>query len=245
MTANVLQWQRVRMKKPAKPHVLHTDDPRETPLYNITEAAVFLGIPVTTLRSWTRGRTYPTKRGRRFFKPLISPADPHRVLLSFANLAEAHVLQATRDKDIPIPNVRQAIDYINEHWPSRHPLITKEFFRFGKQLFVKLLEGEIEAPDINVSRGGQLGLKKVLDKCLERLERDETGYPVRIFPLGTKRLVLDLNVAAGQPVIKDTRLLAAALWGRNQAGDSIADIAKAYRLKQSDVKEAIQHFRAA
>jgi uncharacterized protein (DUF433 family) len=233
------------MKRQAKPHVIHTDDPRETPLYNITDAALYLGIPATTLRSWTNGRTYPTKGGRKFFKPLIAPADPHRGMLSFANLAEAHVLQATRDKDIPIPDVRKAIDYIQESWPSRHPLITKEFYRFGKQLFIKVLEGGVEGVDVNVTRSGQLGIKKILNQCLERLERDESGYPVRIFPMGTKRLVLDVHVASGQPVIKNTRLLAAAIWGRNKAGDSIPLIAKAYGLKQSDVKEAIEHFRAA
>ena len=233
------------MKKQNRPHAVHPDDPRETPLYSIAEAAVYLGIPATTLRSWTRGRTYPTRNGRKRFKPLIEPADPNRVLLSFANLAEAHVLQATRDKDIPINAVRNAIDYIQEHWPAPHPLISQDFYRFGKQLFVKAIQENSGGADINVTRGGQLGLRKVLDKCLERLERDDTGYPVRIFPMGTRHLVLDLNVASGQPVIKNTRLLAAAIWGRNMAGDSIRLIAKAYGLKSSDVKEAIEHFSPA
>jgi uncharacterized protein (DUF433 family) len=232
------------MKKTPKPVVIHPDDPREVPLYNLTDAAQYLGIPVTTLRSWTKGRTYPTKQGRKIFRPLIELADPHRGLMSFANLAEAHVLQATRDKDIPIPHVRRAIDYIGEHWPSRHPLIAREFLRFGKQLFVREIEKNLDSR-VNVSKSGQLGLTKILDQCLERLERDDTGYPIRIFPLGTKRLVLDVHVASGQPVIKNTRLLAGFLWRRNKAGDSIEELAKAYRLRRSDVKEAIQHFQAA
>lgn len=250
MSGRVLRWrrQRARMPKKTKAKIVvgGSNDPREVPLYNLTDAAQYLGIPATTLRNWTSGRSYPTRSGRKFFEPLIEPADPVRGLLSFWNLAEAHVLQATRDKDIPIPTVRNAIDYIREHWPSKHPLITKEFHRFGKQLFVKEIERELnEELAVNVSRHGQLGITKILNQCLERLERDESGYPVRIFPLGTKRLVLDVQVASGQPVIKNTRLLASVLWSRNKAGDSVSDLAKAYRLKQSDVKEAIEHFRAA
>lgn len=242
----VLQWRRHRMRTAHKPIVIRTDDPREVPLYTLADAAAYLRIPPTTLRSWIKGRTYPTRNGRKFFAPLMEAADPVRGLLSFSNLAEAHVLQATRDRDVPVPIVRSAIDYIQEHWPSRHPLITKEFYRFGKQLFVKVIEESMEEElDVNVSRGGQLGLKRVLDKCLERLERDDTGYPVRIFPLGTKHLVMDVKVAAGQPVIKNTRLLAHFLWRRNEAGDSVRDLAKAYKLKRSDVEEAIKHFRAA
>ena len=233
------------MKTPHKPVLIRSDDPREIPLYNLTDAALYLGIPPSTLKSWTRGRRYPTKTGTKYFNPLIEPADPRHCLLSFANLAEAHVLQATRDRDIPVPTVRGAIDYIQEHWPSRHPLITKEFHRFGKQLFVKLIGERAEEQNVNVGKGGQLGLKKILDQCLERLERDNTGYPVRIFPMGTKNIVLDVHVASGQPVIKNTRLLAEALWGRHRAGDTVQQIAKAYGLKKSDVEEAIQHFRAA
>jgi uncharacterized protein (DUF433 family) len=217
------------------------DDPRETPLYTLADAALYLGIPPATLRSWTHGRTYPTKHGRKLFEPLITA---HHGLLSFANLAEAHVLQATRDRDIPIPNIRNALDYLDAHWPSPHPLLTKEFLRFGKQVFIKEIVKGREV-NVNITKSGQLGLKRILDRCLERLERDDTGYPVRIFPLKTRHIVMDVNVASGQPVIKNTRLLAAVIWSRNKAGDSIPQLAKAYGVKESDVKEAIQHFQAA
>jgi uncharacterized protein (DUF433 family) len=221
------------------------EDHREVPAYNLSEAAVYLGIPLTTLRSWIKGRTYPTSQGEKFFAPLIEPADPIHSVLSFANLAEAHVLQATRDQDIPIPNVRVVMDYVQQQWPSRHPLISKEFYRFGKQLFVKMLEGDADSLPVNASKAGQIGLKAILDECLERLERDSTGYPIRIFPLRTKHLVLDVNVASGQPVIKNTRLLASVLFSRNKAGDSVGDLAVAYGLQEDDVEEAIKHFRAA
>lgn len=238
----ILSWRpRKQMTEQHAASEIATSDPREVPLYNLTEASLYLRIPTSTLRSWTRGRAYPTRHGSKFFEPLIELADEAAGLMSFANLAEAHVLQATRDKNIPVPRVRAALDYVQQHWPSRHPLITADFHHFGKELFLK----QIESDPINASRLGQLGMKPILDELLERLERDSTGYPIRIFPIKTQRLVLDIHVASGQPVIRGTRIQARNLWSRRMAGDSVPKLAASYGLSEGDVEEAIRHFNAA
>jgi DNA-binding transcriptional regulator YiaG len=69
-----------------------SDDPRGMPAYSLAEAAHYLRIPLATLRSWVRGRYYPTDGGKKFFKPVIELPDPNLVSLSFINLVEAHVL---------------------------------------------------------------------------------------------------------------------------------------------------------
>jgi hypothetical protein len=81
------------------------------PSYGITEAAHYLRLPTATLRSWLRGRYYPTESGRKYFKPVIDLPDPELASLSFVNLVEAHVLDAIRrEHRIPLPNVRSALD---------------------------------------------------------------------------------------------------------------------------------------
>lgn len=241
MVGRILAWRKRRIATTTNTARVLSDDPREVPLYSLSEAAVYLGIAETTLRSWINGRTYPSSTGPRFFKPLIDAADPARHRLSFANLAEAHVLQATRDREIPMPKVRSAIDYVAARIASPHPLISADFHHFGKDLFLKQLEGD----PINASRGDQLGIREILDLVLERLERDKSGYPVRIFPMRTNHLVLDVNVAAGQPVVRGTRIPARVLWSRRVAGDSIEELATDYGINVSDVEEAFKHFDAA
>lgn len=236
----ILKW-RPRTKMQTQTAPARTDDPREVPLYSLAEAAAYLGIAASTLRSWIKGRVYNTTTGPKFFKPLIEAADPARSRLSFANLAEAHILQATRDKNIPIPNVRAAIDYVQERYPSPHPLIAADFHYFGKELFLKQIEGD----PVNASRSGQLGIREILNELLQRLERDRTGYPIRIFPIQTQRLVLDLHIAAGQPVIKGTRIPARILYARREAGDTVPQLAEDYGISEADVEEAIRHFAAA
>src|SRR5438132_998305 len=66
-------------------------DPREMPAYSIPEAAHYLQIPPSTLRSWTKGWRYPTRAGEKRSAPLITPpAAPEQgpLLLSFVNVVE-------------------------------------------------------------------------------------------------------------------------------------------------------------
>ena len=96
-----------------------TIDRRERPTYAVTEAALYLGVPKSTLRSWVYGRYYQTKHGPKFFRPIIEPADPTKCLLSFYNLVEAHVLSSTRiDYRIQLKHIRSAVDYLREVYPT-------------------------------------------------------------------------------------------------------------------------------
>jgi hypothetical protein len=87
-------------------------DPREFPIYGLSEAAGYLHIPLATLRSWTVGRKYRTRDGSASFEPLIQLPEPSEARLSFSNLVEAHVLRALRTRhDVSMRAVRQALSY--------------------------------------------------------------------------------------------------------------------------------------
>jgi hypothetical protein len=95
---NIVGIETVDLAMPVKLNIIPSvsDDLRELPAYSIAEAAHYLRIPIATLRSWVRGRHYPTEAGEKFFKPVIDLPDPNLASLSFVNLVEAHVLDAIR-----------------------------------------------------------------------------------------------------------------------------------------------------
>ncbi len=223
---------------------LRTDrDPRELPAYSIREAAHYLRIPESTLRSWVLGRYYPTEAGKRFFQPLIRTPDPTHQLVSFVNLIEVHVLDAIRRQhEISLGKIRRALDYLARHVRSKHPLADQQFETDGIDLFIQRY-GQL----INISQAGQLALRSLIQAHLRRIERDTTGLPIRLYPFTRKRqpeepklVVIDPYVCFGRPVLVGTGIATGVIAERYKAGESIDDLAKDYGRSRLEIEEAIR-----
>lgn len=224
---------------------ISTDDIRAMPCYSIPEAAHYLRIPETTLRSWVRGRKYPTSKGDRFFQPVIELPDDSQNLLSFINLVEIHVLDAIRrDHRISLHKVRIAIDFIEKELKSDHPLAYHKLETDGLDLFVERY-GQL----INVSRSGQLALRELLQAHLRRIDRDSAGHALRLYPFTRKRLqlieepkaiVIDPRISFGRPVLAGTGIPTAIIAERYKAGEAIGALADDYGRSTLEIEEAIR-----
>jgi uncharacterized protein (DUF433 family) len=219
-------------------------DPRDVPNYSPTEAARFLGLPTSTLRSWTRGWTYRTESGEeRRGEPLIELHDSAGNELSFTNLVEAHVLSAIRrHHGVSMPRVRQALDYIDRHLGTRHPLARQEFQTDGVDLFVEHL-GQL----VRASKDNQVILADLLRAHLRRIERDEKGLARRLFLFTRSEgsdqppvVVIDPRISFGRPVLAGTGIPTEILAGRFNAGESIEELAEDYGCEGSLIQEAIR-----
>jgi uncharacterized protein (DUF433 family) len=218
-------------------------DSREQPLYTIKEAAHYVGIEPGTLQTWLFGRYYNVKGGRRFWDPVINPADPELKLLSFFNLAEAHVLSATRyEHKVPFWAVRDAISNVIASTPSAeaHPLLSEDFFTNGKLLFVKKI-----SEFVNVTNE-QLSLD-IMDSFLVRVIKDKSGNPFKVFPLRPgepKDRVISIvsGVSASRPIIDESGIPVMAIWRRHKAGEDEDFIAKDFEMDAQIVRRAIKYF---
>lgn len=220
------------------------EDIRETPAYTVREAASYLCIPVATLRSWVLGRAYPTSKGPGFFKPVIVLPSVKPPLLSFMNLVEAHVLDATRRQHrVPLDNVRSALRYLQEEYPSRHPLADQNFETDGLDLFIEQY-GRL----INISQEGQLAIKDLLKAYLRRIERAADGLPIKLFPFTRKgqteepkAVVIDPQISFGRPVLSGTGIATSMIAERYKAGESIQELAEDYGRQTNEIEEAIRY----
>lgn len=223
-------------------------DPRTLPAYGLAEAARYLHIPPATLRSWLVGRTYPRQDGVGSFEPLIKPTGTGVLRLSFVNLVEAHVLRALRTQHgIPISHVRQALDYAERELGIQRLLLSKELLTSAGELFLEQY-GQL----INLSRSGQLAIKKVLEAHLRRVERDDRAIPIRLYPfLSTEAedrrrpVVIDPRVSFGRPMLAGAGVTTAAIAQRIDAGESVADLALDYGITPEQVEEAVVFENAA
>ena len=220
-------------------------DPRELPAYGIAEAAHYLRIPPSTLRTWVRGRTYPTAQGEQWSEPVIKLADESRGLLSFVNLTEAHVLGAIRQSKVPFRSIRRGLDYLYQQFPSPHPLAEKDFETDGMDLFVDHL-GEV----VNITQGGQIGIREFLKTYLKRIERDMTGIATKLYLFNRRdlpptevqqtRVVVDPRISFGRPVLVGSHIATRVVYQRFAAGDSVEELAADYARPSSDIEEAIR-----
>jgi len=220
-------------------------DPREVPAYTVGEAAHYLGISKSTLRSWFAGQRYTYQGERKMFERVIKPADPHPPLgLSFSNLVEAYVLTAIRRKhEIGLPTIRKGLAWLVDKLGAKRPLLEERFATKGAQLFVERL-GQI----INLSKDGQLEMADLILTYLERVDRDPKGLPIKLYPFmrsqplreQPRTVVIDPRVSFGRPVVAGTAIPTAVLAEQFKAGDLPADLAKAYGANEEAVWDAIR-----
>lgn len=223
-------------------------DPRDVPKYNLAEVALYLDIPESTVRWWCLGRKFKFRGERRDSPALIKPAlhDPHNPSLSFFNLAELHILAATRRfHKISMQKIRDAIDYIAASHPSAHPLLSQDFFTDGVNLFVKRIN-----ETVNLSKKGQLAFKELVDAHLSRIVPDSSGLPEKLYPIRhhdtqKKPIMIVPAVCGGRPITPKKGIRVSVLLSRSNAGETYQQIADDYGLAEIEVKDAVQYMEAA
>ena len=103
---------------------------------------------------------------------------------------------------------------------------------------------------VNVSRGGQLAIRNVVEEYLRRIDRDPTKLlPVRLYPFlrsshqaeEPKRVMIDPLVAFGRPVLVKTGVPTAIVAERFYAGDSTDELGRDYGVEREEIEEAVRY----
>lgn len=230
----------------SKLDIYQGSDPREIPLYSVSEAARYLCIPPSTLRNWVSGLIYPVSEGESYFEPLIPVKDRQSPRLSFLNLIEAHVLRSLRAKhSIPLGKIREAIQNAESLLNVKRLLMREELRTYGEKL---LLDQVSELVDLNA--GGQLALKKMLEAGLRRVHY-EKGLPSILYPLvpglseGKGNIIIDPRISFGRPVTERRNISTDVIADRYNVGETIQQLAGDYGLDEKEIEEAIIYSQAA
>jgi uncharacterized protein (DUF433 family) len=218
-------------------------DPRELALYSPADAAYYLGIHPKTLGTWIHGRSYPTVGGDAYFAPVIDIADPENGLLSFFNLAELHVLAATRyEHHVGFPAVRAAMETVRNKYPGiKHPLISHDFKTNGFHIFVQTVE-----KNENLSVPAQANFKTIMDHFLRNVIEDEHDLIRKIFPIiqgqpDDRVVSITHGVSSSQPVIDGFGVPVWLIHDRYRGGESIEALADDFAIPIPKIQRAIDY----
>jgi uncharacterized protein (DUF433 family) len=206
----------------------------EEPAYGLSEAAVYVKVPYTTLRYWLAGIGN--------LMPIIQPAGSGPIQLSFLNLLECHALAGMRKiYNLRLPKVRRALLRIGKDFPQPHPLISMVFKTDRKDLFIERF-----GKTINLSQPcDQMSLDFYM-MHLERVEMDTKGlfrfYPFVAEPsiLEPKLIEINPKIGFGKPVIAGTAISTAIITSRFNARESITALAEEYGCAPEQIEEAIR-----
>jgi uncharacterized protein (DUF433 family) len=173
---------------------------------------------------------------------IVTPVD-HPPRLSFINMIEAHVLAVIRFHGIALPRVRRAVEWLTKHYGSRHPLAEQPFETDGVNLFVRQLGGHL----IDVTAPGQLAMPEMLRAYLRRIERDDQGLAIRLYPFtrphnaeAPRLVVIDPFLSFGRPVLVGHGVTTSTIKERWDAGDSFEVLADDYDLTIEEIEEALR-----
>lgn len=217
-------------------------DIRNVPAYTAVEAASYLHLPPSTVRSWAFGRTYSVRSEKKKFAPIIQVADKKFRLLSFKNLVELHVISALRRKHkVKLEDIRKAVVFVKKELNSKHPLLEPKLaIDDNKNLLVEILERIF-----NISKEHQLEMKQVIFKYMQRVERDTNGVPVKLFPVhpgavNERAVEINPQIKFGRPCLIDKGIPVDIINDRFVAGETIRDIAEDYDIGVDEVEAAIR-----
>ena len=224
--------------------------PRDLPRYTLAQAARFINISATTLRSWVRGRNYHRKDGEiARFDPLLQ-VDSER--LSFSHLVQVHILRSLRrEEDIRMSRLRDAMNWAKKTYHIERLLLSEQLRTAPGEVLLDRY-GEL----INSGRSGQIAIRHALEAHLKRVDWDAEG-PIQFFPgmisifasppqQEVPRLILiDPTISLGKPVLASRPALrVSAIVDRVNAGEDEDAIARDYCIERREVDAAIDYEEA-
>ncbi len=212
-----------------------TDERLELPLYGLSEAALYLRLPIKTLEYWAFGR--------KPISPVIRAASKQPRSLSFMNLLECHMLASMRSLyDLRLPKIRRAVAHLSKTSGFKHPLIEEPLYTNRIDVLIKQIDKLV-----NLSRDGQLVIPEIVEAHLERVEYDKTIGAFKFYPFvheksagEPKLIVINPSLGFGKPVIAGTGISTAVIASRFNARESVPDLAKEYGLETQQIEEAIR-----
>lgn len=223
------------------------DDLRFTvPLYSLTEAAQYLNVPRSTLKTWADGyERFP--RGRRVTGArLVTALEAQQrgyPRLPFIGFAEAYVLNAFRSAGVPLQRIRASLDaLINEVGP--HALASQKLSTDGVEVLwdAARSSGEIEGVErlLVVPRSGQVVFTEVVEGFLRSINFDQ-GYAGRIHLRQYEGVdvVMDPQRGYGHPIFERAGVEVENVLGRVKAGEPIEVTARDFGLEVPELRAAL------
>ncbi len=218
------------------------------PLYNVAEAARFVGMVPSTLRAWARrepsAQKAQTERTKRAVVTVLpgEVGDDRRV--PFVGLVEAMVVQAFRQTGLPLQRIRRAVTALADQNELDHALATRRLYTDGANVLYDYADMHADRQlRLLVVGTGQRVFHEVILNYLKRIqfEDEKDNWATSLILPVTQQEVLRATpgVAGGDPVFIRGGAPLSAVRSRHVAGEPLESISQDYDVPLRDIVDAM------
>lgn len=207
-------------------------------LYTPADAQRLIGVPASRLTRWLTGHRIGARRFDRLWRSQVE-IEGGQAVFGFRDLVQARVAAALIEHGFSAQKVRAAIKLASELLDTSHPFATARFKTDGKSLLLETLsEGEDDRL-IDLFRGGQYVMRRVIQPSLKGIEFDD-GLASLWWPLGRSAgIVLDPGRQFGRPIDAETGVPTEILTRAVEAEGSVEEAARSYFVSQAAIRRAV------
>jgi len=222
------------------------------PLYTVADAARIVGVPASTLASWSNGyvrkfSNRPHVAGSSIITQL-PPAGVRQPTIPFVGLAEALVLAAVRESGVPMQRIRPALKQLQTDIGLEHALASRKLYTDGAELLFDYGEhhpGSEEARlvrNLVVVRNGQRVFVEAIEAYLSTIEYAADGYAslIRVPAYEHAEVVVDPTRAFGAPIFERGGVRVEDVLQRFWAGDPLDELSLEFGVPADQLEDVLR-----
>jgi uncharacterized protein (DUF433 family) len=163
----------------------------------------------------------------------------------FIGLAEAVALRAFVDSGVSVRRARPALEALRSEIGISHALASRRLFSDGAEVLYDFVseDGDHPARDLVVVRNNQRVLAEVVQEHLKLITfGNQDDYAVRVsppaYPAGL--VVLDPDIAFGEPILAKGAARVADVLGLFYAGESLQTVCGEFGLTEPEVEDVLR-----
>jgi uncharacterized protein (DUF433 family) len=200
------------------------------PLMTPAVAAVHLGIPRNTVRSWATGQLVHT----------VPAAGSQAPTLPFVALVEAQILRELRDAGLSMQQLRAGVKQLQHDTGEQYVLARNDIATDGGSLLYNAATKV--APEWVRVKDKQGTFRQVIEALFRFVSYADDGCAqrLRLRPYGHAEVIIDPRFGWGRPVLSSTKVPVDVIADLFFAGESVEDIADDFNISTEQVQAVVR-----
>lgn len=226
------------------------------PLYTISEAARYLGVPPSTFATWAHGYTrHPQEHQKVVGAPIVTIVATtgdggYRQIPSvpFIGLAEGLILAAIRRQGVPLQRIRPALKILADEIGLEHALASRSLYTDGAEVLYDYAERTGDTPEARsarqliVVRNGQRAFNAMVENYLHRITYGPDNYAqvIRLPQYEKANIVADPKRSFGKPIFSHGGARVEDALQLFWAGEDLSVVADEFGIVEEELQDAVR-----